>query len=69
MKIKIIHISDLVIIAIAILGVFFIESHKISEKYETVPIGNKTSNITINNDGTIDVIDNIQINISQSRKQ
>lgn len=57
MKKKIIYISIMLILAIYFLGAIIISIFK---NYAD-PIGNKTSEIFINDNGTIDVIDSVQV--------
>jgi len=66
MRKRIRNISGVLIVIFAILALFLgIFIALIKSRPD--PIGNKTSNIIINDNGTIDITDDIQINTSQYR--
>lgn len=66
-KIKI-RIGVFIIIVILLGITYSVPTITLIKRFSTVQIGSKISNIVINNNESIDVIDNIKMDISQHRQ-
>lgn len=69
MKFKIAHISFILIMVLIIAIPMVIDMLDLAKQFETIPRGDLNSKIIVNDNETIDVIDQIKINNSQMRKK